>query len=149
VAYIPLSDDETRLVLSEESVSNLGSLGSDRQRQVLKKLIDVADHEAPPSELRYEQIADLDIYAVGSDCRLYAKAVDSLPPDDADYQLLFVFYIDESHEYDNATLHEYNERAKQRVDEVSTLTTVDEVETLFERVNALTVDDLRDLLPES
>jgi hypothetical protein len=147
VAYIPLSDDETRVILSEESVSNLGSLGADRQEQILRKLIDIADHEAPPSELRYEQISSLDIYAVGSDCRLYAKAVDSLPPDGADYHLLFVFYIDETHEYDNTLLHEYNERAKRRVDELSNLTTVEEVETLFDRVNALSADDLCDLLP--
>lgn len=148
VAYVPLSDDETRVVLSEESVDNLRELGADRQKQVLRKLIDIADHEVPPSELRYERISNLDIYAAGSDCRFYAKAVDSLPPDDADYHLLFVFYVDQNHEYDNRDLYEYSERAEKRVDEGSRLTTVDEVETLFERVNALTVDDLRSLLPD-
>lgn len=148
MAYVPLSDDETRVVLSKESVSRLRSLGRDRQQQVLGKLIEVADHEVPPSELRYERIANLDIYAAGSDCRIYAKAIDSLPPDDADESLLFVFYVDESHEYDNTDLHEYNERAQVRVTEAAALSTVEEAEELFDRLDALTVDDLRDLLPD-
>lgn len=65
MGYVPLSDDETRVVFTDESARNVASLDAGEQKQVLRKLITIAGHDAPPSRLRYEHIANLDVYAVG------------------------------------------------------------------------------------
>lgn len=147
MSRVPLSDDETRVVFSEEATANLSSLDADQQEQILRRLLNIAESQSPPSTFVREQIANLDIIAAGDQCRLYATTADSIPRGNAEYHAIFVFYIDESHDYDQADLREYSELSQRWVEQIRGLETVTNIEAMFEREDALSPDDLRDLLP--
>lgn len=144
---IPLSDEETRIIFGEQAGNGLDALDASQQEQILRKLLDIMEGEAPPSTYVYEQIGNLDIYRTGDLMRIYAKAVDNIPRGNTMYHVVYVFYIDEGHEYHRKHLAEFSSRAKQKLERITNLETVDDVEAYFERQNAHDADLIREKLP--
>lgn len=79
MSWIPLTDEETRVIFAGEAASNLGSLEGSEQRQAINRLVSILENEANPSSLVHEQIGNLDIFTAGDQIRLYAKVVDEIP----------------------------------------------------------------------
>lgn len=143
---MPLSDEETRVIFTEEAASNLAELdGSDRET-VLERLIDIVTSDAPPSAFVHEQIGTLDILTVGSQGRLYAKIVDELPRGNTEYHVVFLLYLDMTHEYPQSKLAEYSAEADRRLSWATALETVEDVERFLCDRDALDEADLRALL---
>ena len=143
---IPLSDEDTRVIFSNEAKDRLDRLEGSQQKQLLRRLLSIVEAETPPSAHLHEQIQNLDIIAAGDSIRLYTKVVENIPRGNTRYHIISVFYIDEGHNYPHQKLATYNPAAQDRVDRVTSLDDVDDVEAYLERMDALNGDDLRDLL---
>ncbi|PSP49636.1 hypothetical protein BRC67_10720, partial [Halobacteriales archaeon QH_3_68_24] len=102
---------------------------------------------APPSSFVHERIANLDIITVGDQGRLYTKVVDEIPRGNTEYHVIFLFFIDPSHDYPHKVLAEYSPEAEEKAETATSLETVDDVEEYLEELDALDEDDLRELLP--
>jgi hypothetical protein len=77
---------------------------------------------------------------------LYTTVVDEIPRGDAEYHVVFLFFIDPYHDYPDKALAEYNPRAEARVEEATALETVDDVEQFLDDLDALDESALEDLL---
>jgi len=117
------------------------------QEEVISRLLSIVTSEAPPSSFIYEEIANLDIIRVGRQCRLYTKVVDEIPRGNTEYHVIYLFFIDPTHDYTHRTLAEYNFSTERRVQEVTALQTVPDVEEYLDDHDALGEDELRGLLP--
>ena len=146
MSKIPLTDEDSRVIFAGEAASNLDSLEGSEQEQVLTRLCAILESDAKPSSLVYERIGLLDIFAVGSQIRLYTKVVDEIPRGDAEYHLIYVFYIDDDHEYNQTDLATYSPAAEAKLEEATSLETVRDVDAYLDKMDALDADDLRDLL---
>ena len=146
MSEIPLTDEDSRVIFAGEAASNLDSLEGSEQEQVLTRLCAILESDAKPSSLVYERIRLLDIFAVGSQIRLYTKVVDEIPRDDAEYHLIYLFYIDDDHEYNQTDLATYSPAAEAKLEEATSLETVRDVDAYLDKMDALDADDLRDLL---
>lgn len=146
MSYVPLSDDETRVIFTTEVRANLAGLEGSEQRNVLNKILSILQSESPPSALVYEKIQNLDIIAVGSQIRLYSKVVERIPRGDAEFDIIFIFYIDDDHDYQQRDLVTYSREAQANMEIATSLETVYDVQDYFEENNALNEDDIRDLL---
>ena len=146
MSEIPLTDEETRIIFAGEAASNLRSLEHSEQEQIIKRLCAILESDAKPSSLRYERIGLLDIYAAGDQIRLYTKVVDEIPRGDAEYHLIYLFYIDDDHEYKQTDLATYSPAAEAKLQEATSLETVHDVEAYLDRMSAVDAADLRDLL---
>jgi hypothetical protein len=146
VSRIPLSDEESRVIFAGEAASNFGALEGSEQQQVINRLVSVLDNEAKPSSFVHEQIGNLDIYTAGDQIRLYTKVVDGIPRGNAEYHVIYLFYIDDDHDYQNRKLATYGARAETKVEQVTSLRTVTDVEEYLSEQNAMDADELRDLL---
>lgn len=147
MGYIPLSDEETAVIFGDEARQGLQALDATQQEQVLNRLLSIVESESPPSSFVYESIANLDIITAGDKCRLYAKVVDNIPRDNTRYHVIFVFYIDNKHDYPRRKLAQFSPRAQDKLERITDLTTVPDVDNYLEKHNALHEADLRDLLP--
>lgn len=146
MSKIPLTDEETLIVFAGEAASNLGSLEGSEQEQIISRLLSILESDAKPSSLIYERIGLLDIYAVGDRIRLYAKVVEEIPRGDGKYHLIYLFFIDDDHEYEPADLATYSPAAEAKLQEATSLETVNDVDAYLDSMNAMGADDLRDLL---
>ena len=146
MSEIPLTDEDSRVIFAGEAASNLDSLEGSEQEQVLTRLCAILESDAKPSSLVYERIGLLDIFAVGSQIRLYTKVVDEIPRGDAEYHLIYLFYIDDDHEYNQTDLATYSPAAEAKLEEATSLETVRDVDAYLDKMDALDADDLRDLL---
>jgi hypothetical protein len=72
--------------------------------------------------------------------------VTGIPRDNKTYHVIFVLHIDESHDYDQQDLATYSSYAESRLSAVAKIATVKAVENYFAAYDALSADDLRDLL---
>ena len=142
----PLGDEETRVILAGEAAKNFGTLEGSAQQQVISRLVDIMENDAVPSSLVYEQIGNLDIYTAGGQIRLYTKVVDEIPRGNSEYHVIHLFYIDDDHDYEQRTLATYSPEAKQKVERITALDTVSDVESYLEEQDALDAENLRDLL---
>ena len=106
----------------------------------------ILENDAVPSSLVHEQIGNLDIYTVGDQIRFYTKVVDQIPRGNAEYHVIYLFYIDDDHDYEQRTLATYSSAAEAKAEQATSLATVPDVEAYFEERDALDADDLRDLL---
>lgn len=147
VGYIPLSDEETVVIFGDEARHGLQSLDAIQQEQVLNRLLSIVESKSPPSSFVYESIANLDIITAGDQCRLYTKVVDNIPRDQTRYHVIYVFYIDNKHDYPRSKLARFSSHARDKLDRITDLSTVPDVDEYFQNHNALHEDDLRDLLP--
>lgn len=143
---VPLSNEETRVIFAADSLSGLADLEGRKQKAVLHCLINIIESESKPSELAHEQIANLDIFTAGSTIRLYTKVVEDVPRGNAKYHLVYLFYIDDQHDYARSDLVEYSERAQANMEIATSFETVCDVEEYFEEENAQNADDLRAML---
>ena len=146
MSRVPLSDEESRVIFAGEAASNLGALEGSEQKQVINRLVTILESETKPSSLIYERIGNLDIYTVGSQIRLYTKVVDEIPRGNAEYHVIYLFYIDDDHDYENKKLATYSPEAKTKVERITNLQTVPDVEQYLNENDALDAVDLRDLL---
>jgi len=146
VSRVPLGDEETRVIFAGEAAKNFGTLEGSEQQQVISRLADIAENDAVPSSLVHERIGNLDIYTAGSQMRLYTKVVDEIPRGDSQYHVIYLFYIDDDHEYEQRTLATYSPEAKEKVERITALDTVSDVESYVAEQDALDAEDLRDLL---
>ena len=146
MSRVPLSDEETRIIFAGEAASNLQSLEGSEQKQILNRLVNILESGASPSALVHEQIGNLDIFVVGDQIRLYTKVVDEIPRGNSAYHVIYLFYIDDDHDYENTTLATYSPEAKQKAEKVTAIETVSNLEAYLEEQNAMDADDLRDLL---
>lgn len=141
-----MSDDETKVIFTVEAADNLTGLdGSDREA-VIRRLADIAANDAPPSSFVDERIRNIDIIPVGGQTRLYTKVVDELPRGNTEYHVVFLLYIDATHDYPQARLTEYSVKAEQKLSRVTALETVADVERYLRDNDALGEADLRELL---
>jgi len=147
VGYIPLGDEQTWVIFAGEAQSNLASLEGSEQQQILTKLLQIAESDAKPTAFRYEQIKNLDIIAVGNQIRLYTKIVDGIPSGNAEYHLIYLFYIDDDHEYETGPMATYASEAQTALDTATSLETIQDIESYLSELQALDADALRDLLP--
>jgi DNA-directed RNA polymerase subunit F len=145
VSRIPLSNEETRVIFAGEAASNFGALEGSEQQQVINRLVNILENDAVPSSLVHEQIGNLDIYTAGDQIRLYAKVVDQIPRENAEYHVIYLFYIDDDHDYEQRTLATYSSAAEAKAEQATSLATVPDVEAYLEDRDALDADDLRDL----
>ncbi|ESS09562.1 MAG: hypothetical protein A07HN63_00768 [uncultured archaeon A07HN63] len=146
MSEIPLTDEETRVIFAGEAAANLRSLEGSEQEQIISRLVSVLESESPPSAMVHERIGLLDIYTAGDQIRLYTRVVDEIPRGDDKYHLVYLFYIDDDHEYDRKELATYNQTAEAKLQEATSLETVQDVDAYLDTMNALDADDLRDLL---
>lgn len=143
---MPLTDEKSRVIFAGETVSNLDSLDANEQRNVLNRLLTVIDNVAPPSSFVRERIANLDIIHEGNQCRLYTKVVENIPRGNTKYHIVYVFYIDVTHDYPHSAIATYNMAAQSRMEEATALETVNDVEQYLDDHAALSPDDLREML---
>lgn len=141
-----MGNEETRVIFAGEAAKNFGILEGSEQQQVISRLVDIAENDAVPSSLVHERIGNLDIYTAGSQIRLYTKVVDEIPRGDSESHVIYLFYIDDDHEYEQRTLATYNPEAKEKVERITALDTVSDVESYVEEQDALDAENLRDLL---
>lgn len=146
MSRVPLSDEETRVIFAGEAASNFGSLEGSEQQQVINRLVDILEHDSVPSALVHEQIGNLDIYTAGNQIRLYTKVVDEIPRGNAEYHIIYLFYIDDDHEYEQQTLATYSPEAMAKAEQVTALDTVSDVESYLDEHDAIDAGMLRDLL---
>ena len=146
MSRVPLSDEESRVIFAGEAASNFGALEGSEQKQVINRLVTILESDTKPSSLIYERIGNLDIFTVGSQIRLYTKVVDEIPRGNAEYHVVYLFYIDDDHDYDNKTLATYSPEAKTKVKRITALQTVPDVEQYLDENDALDAAALRDLL---
>lgn len=147
MSYVSLSDEETRVIFAGEAAAGFAALDASKQEEVITRLLNIVTSEMPPSSFIYERIVNLDIITVGDQGRLYTKVVDEIPRGDTEYHVIFLFFIDPYHDYPHKALAEYNLGAEVKAEEVTALEKVPDVEQYFADHDALTEDDLRDLLP--
>lgn len=146
MSRVPLSNEETRIIFAGEAASNFQSLEGSEQRQILKRLVNILENDVKPSSLVYEQIGNLDIFAVGDQIRLYTKVVDEIPRGNAEYHVVYLFYIDDDHDYENKMLATYSPKAERKAEKVTSIDTVPNLEAYLEENDAMDANDLRDLL---
>lgn len=146
MSRIPLSDEETRFIFAGEARSNLSDCDPSDQRQIINRLIDIANRQSPPSQLIHEKIQNIDIFTAGDQCRIYTKAVTFVPEDNPTYHIIFLLYIDDTHDYENRVLAEYNQKSQMLLDAVTSLESVTDIEDYLQHHNALSPDDLRGLV---
>ena len=147
MSRVPLSDEETRIVFAGEAAAGFAALDASQQEEVITRLLNIVMSEAPPSSFVHERIANLDIITVGDQGRLYTKVVDEIPRGNTEYHVIFLFFIDPSHDYPHKALAEYSPEAEEKAETAASLETVDDVEEYLEELDALDEDDLRELLP--
>lgn len=145
MSRIPLTDEETRVIFAGEAATNFGALEGSEQRQIISRLVDILQSEAIPSALVHEQIGNLDIYTAGDQIRLYCKVVDQIPRENAEYHVIYLFYIDDDHDYAREQLATYSPQAADKAEVVTALSTVDDVEAYLDAHDALDADDLHEL----
>ena len=146
MSRVPLSDNETRVIFAGECESNLAALEGREQRAVLNRLLSIVESPSNPRAFVHERIQNLDIITAGDQIRLYSRVVEDIPQGDSVFHVIYIFYIDDDHDYQNYELSTYSVEAQNLVEIVTALELVSDVEEYFEEMNALDADDLRDLL---
>ena len=146
MSRVPLSDNETRVIFAGECESNLAALEGREQRAVLNRLLSIVENPSNPRAFVHERIQNLDIITAGDQIRLYSRVVEDIPQGDSVFHVIYIFYIDDDHDYQNYELSTYSVEAQNLVEIVTALELVSDVEEYFEEMNALDADDLRDLL---
>lgn len=147
MAHIPLNDgEEIHFIFNEDIEAHLSGLSATEQRDLLKKLYDIVSSSAPPDTFIHERIGNLDIVKFSKTGRIYCKIIPSIPEGDNEYHIVFVFYVDEDHDYDQGDLATYSRGAQQRMRQVTSLAKVSDVAQYLEDRNSITAEDLASLL---
>lgn len=149
MAYIPLGGSEETHIIFEGSIPNhLATLGASAQRDLLTKLKNIAEEDAPPDSYVYEQIGNIDIIRFSGSGRAYTKVITDVPEGNTQCHIVYVLYIDGDHEYDQGELGRFSHQAQQKLETITDLVSVENVELYLEKHNSFTSADLDDLLAE-
>lgn len=149
MAYIPLGgSEETHVIFEGRIPEQLARLEASEQRELLTKLKNVAEGDAPPDSYVYENIGNLDIIRFSDGGRAYSKVITYIPEGNTQYHVVYVLYVDEDHEYNRGELGKFSHRARRKLDAITDLESVENVESYLEDHDSLTADDLDDLLSE-
>lgn len=146
MSEIPLSDEETKVIFAEESRDNLAELDPTKQAEVINRLLNIVRSASDPSRFIYEKIRNLDIIRVGDQIRLYTKVVVNVPEGNKEYHAIYIFYIDDKHDYDHNVIATFSRHAQATLSEITNLDTVGDVEAYMDSHDALGEEDLADLL---
>ncbi|QZA89493.1 hypothetical protein K0C01_04990 [Salinarchaeum sp. IM2453] len=144
---IPLDGSkETHIIFEGNIPGHLDTLNASEQRDLLTKLSNIANKDASPDAYTYEKIGNLDIFKFSKDGRIYSKVVTFVPEINPKYHIIYVLYVDEDHEYDDGKLGRFSQQAQQKLENVTDLESVEDIEAYLEANNSLTSGDLDDLL---
>ena len=147
MAHIPLGgSEETHIIFEGGIPKHLANLSASEQRDLLTKLLNIAKETAPPDGYVYEQIGNVDIIRFSGAGRTYTKVVTFIPEGNTSYHIIYVLYVDEGHEYDQGELGKFSHQAQQKLETITDLDSVEDVEAYLETHDSLTADDLDDLL---
>lgn len=147
MAYIRLGgSEETHIIFDKGFPKHLAGLSASEQWDLLTKLRSIAKEDAPPDGYVYEQIGNLDIIKFSGAGRAYTKVVTFIPEGNTQYHIVYVLYVDEDHEYDQGELGKFSQQAQQKLDTITDLESVEDVEAYLGEHNSLTAEDLDDLL---
>lgn len=69
-----------------------------------------------------------------------------IPEGNTQCHVIHVLYVEEDHEYDQGKLGKFSHQAQQKLDTITDLESVEDVEAYLEERDSLTVDDFDDLL---
>lgn len=147
MSRIPLGgNEETHVIFDGDVPNHLADLSATDQRDVLKKLRDIASSSAPPDAFVYEQIKNIDVLKFSEDGRIYSKIVTEIPQGNTHYHVVYVLYVDDAHDYDQSDLAEYNVVAQNKLNRITRLTELEDVEWYLDDRDSLNADDLAYLL---
>lgn len=138
---VELSDEENYAILAEQFGEGMSSLGASDQRRVVKRLYTVLDSSNPQYYI-YETVQgcdELEVIREGDSLRIYCRLVMGIPQNDKRYNVLFAFYVD-NHGYNATTLSNLDTAATQWLDEITSFSTVGDVDTYLERHDAKTAE---------
>lgn len=147
---VEIRDEENLAVLSDEFVDSMRGLDSGtEQKHVLKEVRKVVGSNTP-SRFVYEVPEGCDVLEVlrGTDhLRIYCKLVKGIPPTNATYNLLFLFYVDR-HRYRNQKLEDMDQAAKRQIERIEAYQSLNAVEEYLEQRQALNEDELTQLIED-
>lgn len=147
MAYIPLGgSEETHVIFDGGFPEHLAGLSASDQLDLLTRLRNIAKEDAPPDGYVYEQIGNLDIIQFSGSGRVYTKVVTDIPEGNTQYHIVYVLYVDEGHEYDRGDVGIFSQQAQQKLDTITDLASVEDVEAYLDEHDSLTAEDLDDLL---
>lgn len=146
MSVVELSDEENVVILAQTFTDSLADL-DDRPRQVavLKRIYELLDSSAPQHYI-YETVQgcdELEVIRVGRDRRIFCRLVMGIPKGDKEYNVLFVFYVD-THNYRSAQLRTFDDAARQRLQEVTRLEDVGDVEAYLEELNTFRAEEIKE-----
>lgn len=143
---VELSDEETVAILSETFAESLADIrDKTRQIAVLKRLHKLLDSGAPQHYI-YESLEgydELQVIRVGGDQRMYCRLVMGIPHEDQHYNVLFVFDVDR-HQYRSDQLATLDLAAEQRLDEITTVETLDALEDYLDGMDAFSAQEIKE-----
>ncbi|WP_254861656.1 hypothetical protein [Halovivax gelatinilyticus] len=149
MSYVPLGGpEETHIIFEREFPAHLDALDVTEQRNPLSKLHTLASSDAPPDQYVYEQIGTLDIVRFSDAGRLYTKVLTHVPDGNSSYHIVYVLYVDRTHQYDQGKLGKFSQQARQKLDTITDLSSVRRVESYLDEHDSLTADDLDELLDD-
>lgn len=146
MSWVSPSHNETRVIFADEYEANLAALEGREQQAVLNRLLSIVENASNPRTFVHERIQNLDIITAGDQIRLYSRVVEDIPQGDSVYHVIYIFYIDDDHNYRNHELATYSVDFQNLLEVVTAFELVSDVEEYFEEMNALDADDLRELL---
>lgn len=124
-------------------MDSFGDLDKTEQLQVFKRVYTTLDSNSPDYFI-YEALEgheELEVIRAGEYLRIYCRLVMGIPQGTKMYNVLFLFYVDK-HRYRSAVTRRFDRRAADRVDSVTGLETVDDVEEFLEENDAEDADYL-------
>lgn len=141
MSVVPLSDDENVVVFVRPTLSDLEGLDGGEREQFLKRLLRTLESDAPDHyvEKAFSNCDELQQFRAGRYLRGYCRLVMGV----AGYNVLFLFHVTK-HNYRQLDL--YDARACKRVSELTDLSSVGDVEEYLDAHDAMTVEDVRDVL---
>lgn len=146
MSFVPLSDEETYAIFTETFTESLADLGdSARQLEVLKRIHKLLASDSPRYYI-YERLSGydhLEIIRVGGDLRVFCRLVMGIPDGDAEYNILWCYYID-PHNYDSRDLTVYDATAREQTRKVGEYDDPSSVRSYLEENNAFTATDLKE-----
>lgn len=146
MSVVELSDEDTVAILSETFVESLAEIrDKTRQIAVLKRLHGLLDSSAPQHYI-YESLEgfdELQVIRVGGDQRIYSRLIVGLPHEDQHYNVLFVFDVGQ-HQYRPDQLATFDSAAKQRLDEITAVETIDALEDYLDEMDAFSAEDIKE-----
>lgn len=144
MSVVPLSDEENYAIFTESYGKSMAGLGRDQQLQVLKRLYKTLDSDAPQHYI-YETVEgcdELEVIRAGNSLRIYCRLVMGVPHGNKTYNVLFVFYVDD-HNYRSGDLERFDERAEERLVNLTDLSSVDDVDAYLEEHDAKQAEFLK------